>query len=99
MGLPGAHGRGPRRARQTACPRRCTAPMSAAWWRRAMGEHGRPERRLPTGRLVLCAIALGLLVLFIAQNFLTVEIRFIVGRVQTRLAWALIIAAILGFLA
>lgn len=62
-----------------------------------MGTDG-GRRRIPTLRLVLWAIALGLLVLFIAENFLTVEVRLIVGRVQTRLAWALIIAAVLGFL-
>ena len=55
-------------------------------------------RRLPAGRLVLWAAALALLVLFIAENFLLVEIRLIVTRVETRLAWALIIAALLGFL-
>lgn len=43
-------------------------------------------------------MALILLVLFIAENFLTVEVRLILGRVETRLAWALIIAAVLGFL-
>ena len=54
--------------------------------------------RLPVGRLALWAAALTLLVLFIAENFLPVEIRLIVTRVETRLAWALIIAALLGFL-
>ena len=62
-----------------------------------MGTDG-GRRRIPTLRLVLWAIALGLLVLFIAENFLTVEVRLIVARIETRLAWALIIAAVLGFL-
>lgn len=63
-----------------------------------MSERAPAQRRLPTGRLILWAMALILLVLFIAENFLTVEVRLILGRVETRLAWALIIAAVLGFL-
>lgn len=52
-----------------------------------------------TARLAILAIIAGALVLFIAMNFVTVEVRFFVAKVETRLAWALLVAAALGFVA
>ncbi|MGQ9573488.1 MAG: hypothetical protein ACUVX1_16560 [Chloroflexota bacterium] len=54
-------------------------------------------RRNWTARLVLLAIALGLIVVFIAENFVLVDIRLIFVKVETRLAWGLLLAAFLGF--
>jgi len=55
--------------------------------------------RLPlsTPRLVTLAVALLLLALFVAENFEVVEVRLLVTERRTRLAWALLIAAALGF--
>lgn len=55
--------------------------------------------RLLQFRLVLGALISLILVLFIADNFVTVEVRLIFWSTQTRLAWALLIAGGLGFLA
>jgi uncharacterized integral membrane protein len=55
--------------------------------------------RLLQFRLVLGALVSLVLVLFIADNFVTVEVRLIFWSTQTRLAWALLIAGGLGFLA
>jgi uncharacterized integral membrane protein len=48
------------------------------------------------------ALILAILVLFVADNFVLIEIRLVNVRVQTRLAWALLIAVlgggIIGFL-
>ncbi|HVL24902.1 MAG TPA: hypothetical protein VM450_12515 [Thermomicrobiales bacterium] len=49
-----------------------------------------------TFRLVVLATVLVLLVLFIAENFVVVEVRIITRQVEIRLAWALLIAAGLG---
>ena len=53
--------------------------------------------RFSRAQIVVWAIALAFLILFIAQNFITVEIRFVVARVETRLVWALLLSALLGF--
>jgi uncharacterized integral membrane protein len=57
-------------------------------------------RRLVTNRrlvwLVGLAILLVLLIFFIAENFVLVEIRLIVTRVQVRLVWALVTAFLIG---
>jgi len=57
-------------------------------------------RRLVTNRrlvwLVGVAILLVLLIFFIAENFVLVEIRLIVTRVQVRLVWALVTAFLIG---
>jgi uncharacterized integral membrane protein len=55
------------------------------------------ERRGWTGRLVILAIATILLLVFIAENFVLVEVRLIFVQVETRLAWGLLLAAFLGF--
>lgn len=56
-----------------------------------------PEgQRRRTARLVLLAASLVLVVLFIAENFIVVEVRFFVSKTETRLAWALLTAAALG---
>ena len=44
----------------------------------------------------MLATVLVLLVLFIAENFVVVEVRIITRQVEIRLAWALLIAAGLG---
>jgi uncharacterized integral membrane protein len=48
--------------------------------------------------LIAWAVVLALLVVFIVENFITVEVRFLFTRTETRLAYALLIAAGLGFL-
>ncbi len=50
-------------------------------------------------KLLAVAIFLSLLVIFIAENFVSVEVRLIFVRVTTRLAWSLLLAGVLGFLA
>jgi uncharacterized integral membrane protein len=56
-----------------------------------------PKRqRRRAARLGALAVVLVLLVLFVAENFLTVEVRFFVSKTETRLAWALLTAAALG---
>ena len=50
-------------------------------------------------KLLGFAVIVLLLAVFISQNFDSVGIRFLVGEFQTRLAWALLIAAGLGFAA
>lgn len=57
--------------------------------------------RLPSRdaiRLGAALISLLLLVLFVLENARTVPVRFLVFEVDTWLAWALIVAAVLGFL-
>ncbi len=61
-----------------------------------MGQRQGPDR-MTTGRLVSIAVVLLLLVVFIAENFSVVEIRLFISRVETRLAWALLLAGALGF--
>jgi uncharacterized integral membrane protein len=60
-------------------------------------------RRLPLPsrnafRLGAALISLLLLVLFVLENARTVPVRFLVFEVDTWLAWALVVAAVLGFL-
>lgn len=43
------------------------------------------------------AAALALLVVFVAENYVLVEVRFFTFATRTRLAWGLIIASALGF--
>lgn len=50
-------------------------------------------------RLAIFAIVLLALIIFIAENWLTVEVRFLFAKAETRLAWALIVAAVLGYAA
>jgi uncharacterized integral membrane protein len=59
-----------------------------------------PASRRPrnwTLRLVIWAIAMVALVVFVAENFIIVEVRLLAWRVDIRLAWALVLAALLGF--
>ncbi len=57
-------------------------------------------RRMVTNRalawFVGTALFLVLLIFFIAENFVLVEIRQIVTRVEVRLAWALLVAFLIG---
>jgi len=51
-----------------------------------------------TLRLVALAVVLALLVAFVAENYILVDVRLITFTSRTRLAWALIIASVLGFI-
>lgn len=57
----------------------------------------RAEPQRSTARFVVWAVALALLVIFIAQNFVLVEVRLLFWRVDIRLAYALLGAGVLGF--
>lgn len=57
----------------------------------------RAEPQRSTARIVVWAVALALLVLFIAQNFVMIEVRLAFWRVDLRLAYALLGAGLLGF--
>ncbi len=59
----------------------------------------RPEsdRKPRTLRLVALAVALASLVVFVAENYVLVEVRFFTVATRTRLAWGLIIASAFGF--
>ena len=57
------------------------------------------RRRGWTIRLVALATALALVVLVIAENFVVVEVRLVTRAIETRLAWALLVAAGLGLVA
>lgn len=62
-------------------------------------DHERRRQRVGwTARLVALAVLLSLIVVFIAENFVLVEIRLIFARAETRLAWGLLLSAFLGFL-
>ncbi len=50
-------------------------------------------------RAAVFAVILIALLVFIAENWLTVEVRFLFAKTETRLAWALIVAALLGYAA
>jgi len=50
-----------------------------------------------TLRLVLFALLLAALVVFVAENFVVVEVRLFLWRVEARLAWSLLFAGTLGF--
>ncbi|MER3419174.1 MAG: hypothetical protein C4290_01020 [Chloroflexota bacterium] len=49
-------------------------------------------------RIGASLIALLLLVLFVLENARTVRVRFLMFETDTWLAWALVVAAVLGFL-
>lgn len=59
-----------------------------------------PTAREPSWRLRLIALAIVLVVLivFIVANATTVKIEFVIADVRTRIAWALLLSALLGFL-
>lgn len=64
---------------------------------------GRPPRRLTwrrrwTVRLALIAVAMVVLTLVAAANFVLVEVRLIIWEGDVRLSWALLGAVTLGFL-
>ena len=58
------------------------------------------DRRLLTYRrlmvIVGMALALALLVLFIADNFVLIEIRLFTIRIRARLAWAMVVPLLIG---
>lgn len=59
-----------------------------------------PERRRNwTLRLAAVAITLALVVVFIAENFVIVELRLVTWEIQIRLAWAVLVAGGLGIVA
>lgn len=66
-----------------------------------MGTDRRPRTILTTKRLLwLVGVAtfLGLIVLFVADNFVLIEVRLLNLRFEMRLAWALLITFLLGTL-
>ncbi len=52
---------------------------------------------LGTAVLVGCAVVSVLLVVFVAQNFIIVEVRLLRWEINVRLAWALVLASAIGF--
>jgi hypothetical protein len=54
-------------------------------------------RAMTTIGLVAAAAVLALLVLFVADNFVVVQVRLLRWQVNIRLGWALLIAAASGF--
>lgn len=50
-----------------------------------------------TIKLALIAVAFTLLTIFVADNFVMVETRFVFWSLETRLAWSLLVAAGMGF--
>ena len=67
----------------------------------AIGSSKRPGGQLLTTRrmlgLVAATMLLGLCTLFVADNFVLVDVRIIAIDIQMRLAWALLIPAVGGF--
>jgi uncharacterized integral membrane protein len=63
-------------------------------------ESAAPGRVVLTSRLVIglvgVSVVLALLLLFVADNFVLIEVRLLVIRVQARLAWVLIVTFIAG---
>ena len=59
------------------------------------------ERATPAdaARAVAAATVLVLVVLLAGANFVLVDVRLLVAEVETRLAWALLVPAVLGFAA
>jgi uncharacterized integral membrane protein len=49
-------------------------------------------------RLVVLGILLAVLVIFIVANSATVTVNFVIAEIRTRLVWALLLSALLGFL-
>lgn len=66
-------------------------------------QHAMPRRRRWrrrwTVRLLMIAALMVMLTLFAAANFVLVEVRLIVWEGNVRLAWALMLACIFGFIA
>lgn len=50
-----------------------------------------------TGVLVVWALLSVLLVVFVAQNFIVVEVRLLRWELDLRLAWAIVVAIVAGF--
>lgn len=61
-----------------------------------MSQARRPTSRSRTLRLVVTAIVLALLTAFIAQNYVTVEVRILFWSIDIRLAWTVLLAALAG---
>jgi uncharacterized integral membrane protein len=62
---------------------------------RLMSQPESPWRRW-TPRLVIAAVLLALLAIFIAQNYVTVEVRILFWSTEMRLAWTLLLATLIG---
>ncbi|HEY7296254.1 MAG TPA: hypothetical protein VH916_14510 [Dehalococcoidia bacterium] len=60
------------------------------------GQHKRWVGRRLSGRLILAVIAISAFVVFVVQNRRTVRIDLLFWHVNTSIAWALIVAGILG---
>ncbi|HET8521979.1 MAG TPA: LapA family protein [Thermomicrobiales bacterium] len=59
----------------------------------------RPRSRWTTARYVINAIIIILLIVFIVDNYNDVPVHFVFWTVTVQLAWALVIAALLGLVA
>jgi uncharacterized integral membrane protein len=57
-----------------------------------------PRSRWTTARHVINAIVVLLLIIFIVDNYNDVRVHFVVTTVTIKLAWALVIAAVLGLI-
>jgi uncharacterized integral membrane protein len=69
--------------------------MQDAMEQSAENESPRPPFRL-TMRLVLVAIILAADAIFVAQNYIDVELRFLAWDVDTHLSWMLVVALLPG---
>ena len=49
-------------------------------------------------RIAVAVAAAVLLIIFVVLNAATVEVDFLIGSVRTRLVWALLLSAALGFI-
>ncbi|HET8521775.1 MAG TPA: LapA family protein [Thermomicrobiales bacterium] len=58
-----------------------------------------PRSRWTTVRYVISAIVIVLLIVFIVDNYNDVEVHFVFWTATIQLAWALVIAALLGLVA
>jgi uncharacterized integral membrane protein len=85
------------RGNRARCYRSGTIGGRGAW---GIGMEGDNAERLLTNRrllwLVIAAAVSALLMLFIADNFVLIEVRFFNRGIQMRLAWAILIPLCLG---
>jgi hypothetical protein len=77
-------------------PSSSTSPAPGRTWRRGLHPPQLPGR--DAVRLAGAVAALLLLTLFVLENARTVRVRFLGFETDTWLAWALVLAALLGFL-
>ncbi len=79
-----------------------TPSYTAVWWCDDKEMRGivRPWRVFRgwsgTAVLLVCALVSVLLVVFVAQNFIVVEVRLLRWELDVRLSWAIVTATVLG---